>query len=168
MDNSFQYPMKRRIEAARLVVDIITSLRNLTGTSTARLPRCLPKFRAIVQFWIPIWWLRDFERSYNKMFIGYWNTVQAIACWLCLSTNNENTFQNKCKTWAILPRTQYFTEKFLVGINKGDDHTPHIVTENKVSSIWQLCSHWWHRNVLLRQLTVPPLVPLYNTRLTDW
>ena len=26
-------------------------------------------------------------------------------------------------------------------------------TQNKKSSIWQLCRHWWHRNLSLRQLT---------------
>ena len=37
------------IEAARLVVWIIASLWNLTGTSVALLPRCLSNFGAIVQ-----------------------------------------------------------------------------------------------------------------------
>ena len=29
-------------------------------------------------------------------------------------------------------------------------------TENKISSIWQPCRHWWHRKLSLWQLTVPP------------
>ena len=54
------------LEAARLVVQIIASFWNLTGTSTALLPRCLSNFRAIGQFWIQISRLRDFTRSYSK------------------------------------------------------------------------------------------------------
>ena len=30
-------------------------------------------------------------------------------------------------------------------------------TENTMSSIWQLCRHWCHRRLSLRQLTVPPV-----------
>ena len=37
-------------------------------------------------------------------------------------------------------------------------------TENKRSSIWQLCRHWWHRKLSLRQLTVPPV----TTKLSNW
>ena len=29
-------------------------------------------------------------------------------------------------------------------------------TENKMSSIWQVCHHQWHRKLLLWQITVPP------------
>ena len=38
------------------------------------------------------------------------------------------------------------------------------VTENKRSSIWQLCRHWWHRKLLKWQLTVPPM----RTKLSNW
>ena len=38
------------LEAARLVVQIIASLWNLTGTSAALLPRCLSNFEVIRQF----------------------------------------------------------------------------------------------------------------------
>ena len=55
------------LEAARLAVEIITSLWNVTGNSVALLPRCLSNFRAIVQFQIQILQLQDFARSYNKM-----------------------------------------------------------------------------------------------------
>ena len=37
------------LKAARLIVWIISSLWNLTGTSAALLPRCLPNFKLIVQ-----------------------------------------------------------------------------------------------------------------------
>ena len=37
-------------------------------------------------------------------------------------------------------------------------------TKNKGSSIWQLCHHWWHRKLSLRQLTVPPVM----TKLSNW
>ena len=36
--------------------------------------------------------------------------------------------------------------------------------ENKRSSIWQPCRHWWQRKLSLRQLTVPPV----TTRLSNW
>ena len=37
------------------------------------------------------------------------------------------------------------------------------VTENKRSSIWQLCLHWWHRMLSKWQLVVPPV----TTNLSD-
>ena len=54
------------LEAARFVFRIVWSLWNLTGTSAALLPMCLPNFKAILQFKVPISWLRDFTRSYEK------------------------------------------------------------------------------------------------------
>ena len=54
------------LEAARFVFRIVRSLWNLTGTSTAVLPMCLSNFKAIRQFKVPISWLRDFTRSYEK------------------------------------------------------------------------------------------------------
>ena len=36
--------------------------------------------------------------------------------------------------------------------------------ENKRSSIWQICRHWRHHNLPLRQLTVPPVM----TMLSNW
>ena len=54
------------IEAARFVFRIIRSLLNLTGTSAAKLLMCLSNFKAIRQFKVPISWLRDFTRSYDK------------------------------------------------------------------------------------------------------
>ena len=32
------------------------------------------------------------------------------------------------------------------------------ITENKRSSIGQLCRHWWRRMLTLRQITVPPVM----------
>ena len=40
----------------------------------------------------------------------------------------------------------------------------HKNTENKRSSIWQLCCHWWHHRLSLWQLTVPPV----TTTLSNW
>ena len=54
------------IEATRSAVYIIVSLWNLTCTSAAVLPRCLPNFRAIGLFLIQISRHRDFMRSYDK------------------------------------------------------------------------------------------------------
>ena len=54
------------LEAARFVFRIVRSLWNLTGTSAAVLPMCLSNFKAIRQFKVPISWLRDFTRSYEK------------------------------------------------------------------------------------------------------
>ena len=58
------------IEAVYLVVEIIASLCNLTGTSAALLLKCLSNFRAIGQFWIKISRLRVFKSSYNTT--SYW------------------------------------------------------------------------------------------------
>ena len=54
------------LEAARFVFRIVRSLWNLTGTSAALLPMCLSNFKAMRQFKVPISWLRDFTRSYDK------------------------------------------------------------------------------------------------------
>ena len=54
----------RDLEKNRFVVLIVASLWNLTGTSTAVLPRCMSNFRAIGQFQIQISQLRNFPRSY--------------------------------------------------------------------------------------------------------
>ena len=54
------------LEAARFVFRIVWSLWNLTGTSAALLPMCLSNFKSIRQFKVPISWLRDFTRSYDK------------------------------------------------------------------------------------------------------
>ena len=51
---------------ARFVFRIVRSLWNLTGTSAAVLPMCLSNFKAIRQLKVPISWLRDFTRSYEK------------------------------------------------------------------------------------------------------
>ena len=40
----------------------------------------------------------------------------------------------------------------------------HKTTENKRSSIWQLCRHWGHHKLSLWQLTVPPV----TTTLSNW
>ena len=39
-----------------------------------------------------------------------------------------------------------------------------LSTENKRSSSWQLCHHWWHCKLSLWQLTVPPV----TTKLSNW
>ena len=54
------------LEATRFVFRIVPSFWNLTGTSAALLPMCLSNFKAIRQFKVPISWLRDFTRSYEK------------------------------------------------------------------------------------------------------
>ena len=54
------------LEVARFVSRIVRSLWNLTGTSAALLPMCLSNFKAIGQFKVPISWLRDFTKSYEK------------------------------------------------------------------------------------------------------
>ena len=53
-------------EKTRFVFRIVRSLWNLTGTSAAVLPMCLWNFKSIRQFKVPISWLRDFTRSYEK------------------------------------------------------------------------------------------------------
>ena len=54
------------LEATRFVFRVVRSLWNLTGTSAALLPMCLSNFKAIRLFKVPISWLRDFTRSYDK------------------------------------------------------------------------------------------------------
>ena len=39
-----------------------------------------------------------------------------------------------------------------------------LFTEKKRSSIWHLCHHWWHSQLSLRQLTVPPV----TAKLSNW
>ena len=39
-----------------------------------------------------------------------------------------------------------------------------LIIENRRSPIWQLCRHWWHRKLSLRQLTVSPV----TTKLWNW
>ena len=86
------------LEAARSVVRIVRSLWNLTGASAALLPMCLSNFKAIRQFKVPISWLRDFTRSYDKTYFrilrrgpgvsntsSWWNTSLHCGCpILCL------------------------------------------------------------------------------------
>ena len=76
--------ISRSLDAARLVVQIIVSLWNLTGTLAAVLLRCLSKFRAIGQFLPSISWLRDFTRFYNKTSyrILKQGPGQQYTCWL--------------------------------------------------------------------------------------
>ena len=68
-----QYQKRRLIVRSRevskprdFVFRISRSLWNLTDTSAALLPMCLSNFKAIRQFKVPISWLRDFTRSYEK------------------------------------------------------------------------------------------------------
>ena len=36
------------------------------------------------------------------------------------------------------------------------------ITENTRSAIWQICHHWGHRQLSLRQLTVPPVTTKFS------
>ena len=56
----------RSLEAARLDLIMIVSLRNLTGISAALLPRRLSNFKAIGKVLTRISRLRDFTRSCDK------------------------------------------------------------------------------------------------------
>ena len=58
--------ISQRLKAARFVFRIVRSLWNLTGTSAAVLPRCLPKLKVMGWFKLPISRLRDFTRIYDK------------------------------------------------------------------------------------------------------
>ena len=49
--------------------------------------------------------------------------------------------------------------QFVLFLNTGTMHT-----ENKRSSIWQLCRHWWHSKLSVRPLTVTPV----TTKLPNW
>ena len=69
----FQYPIRRHIvrscEVSKLQ-DLFLKLShhsNLTGTLAALLPMCLSNFKAMRSSKLPILWLRDFPRSYDKM-----------------------------------------------------------------------------------------------------
>ena len=79
------------LEVARFVFRIVRSLWNLTGTSAAFLPMCLSNFKAIRQFKVPISWLRDFTRSYDKT--SFWilrrgpGTAWHLLPWWCLIYN---------------------------------------------------------------------------------
>ena len=58
----------RSLEAARLNLIMIVSLRNLTVISAALLPRCLSNFRAIGKVYTGISRLRDFTRYCGKTY----------------------------------------------------------------------------------------------------
>ena len=65
-EKTFYRKISWSLEAARLVFRIVRSLWNLTGTSATLLPMCLSNFKAMRQSKVPISWLRDFTRSYDK------------------------------------------------------------------------------------------------------
>ena len=44
----------------------------------------------------------------------------------------------------------------------------HWNTENKRSSIWKLCRHWWHRKLSIWQLTVPPVTTMLTIFCFQW
>ena len=74
------------LEAVRSVVDIITALWNLAGTSAALLPRWLSNVSAIEQFWIQIF--RGLETLGDLIvtcLIRYWNGAHLVD-WLVLLT----------------------------------------------------------------------------------
>ena len=54
------------LEAARFLFRIVRSHWNLTGTSTAVLPKCQSNFKTMRKFGRSISWLRDLTRSYDK------------------------------------------------------------------------------------------------------
>ena len=62
-DKTFYRKISRNLEAARLLVKIITSLWNLPGTSEELLPIFLSNFRTMGQFWLQISRLRGCTRS---------------------------------------------------------------------------------------------------------
>ena len=71
--------------------------------------------------------------------------------------------------WLIVaewPYVFYWTGSTLVQvvISRMFGASHYSNTENKNSSIWQLCSHWLYRKLSEWQLTVPPV----TTKLFDW
>ena len=58
--------ISQRLVVARFVFRIVRSLCNLTDISSVLLPMGLSNFRAIRRFKLPISWLSDFARSYDK------------------------------------------------------------------------------------------------------
>ena len=74
------YPkISRSLEAARFWFGLIQSLWNLTGISTAALPRCLSNFRAMRSLQYPTSRLRDFTRSCGKTSVCLLNRVRTIS-----------------------------------------------------------------------------------------
>ena len=65
-----QYPKKRlsvrKVSEPRDFNLELSDRSEISCTSTAVLPMCLSNFKAIRQFKVPISWLRDFTRSYEK------------------------------------------------------------------------------------------------------
>ena len=72
-DNMYYRGILWSLVTAKLEVDTMASLWNLTGTSAALLSRCLSDLRVIIQFKIQISQLRDFARSYR-----YWNRARVL------------------------------------------------------------------------------------------
>ena len=64
-----QYPKRRLSVRSRKVSkprDLYLELSDRSETSAAVLPMCLSNFKAIRQFKVPISWLRNYTRSYEK------------------------------------------------------------------------------------------------------
>ena len=78
----------------------------------------------------------------------------------CHSISKPLTPKRKCHFDEI------FVDAFIESCHlaaSGQDNSG-TFTENKRSSFWQLCPHWWHRKLPLRHPTVPPV----TTKLSNW
>ena len=88
------------LEAARLVVYIITSLWNLTSTSAALLSRCLWNFRAIVQFLVHLIIMRLIE---------YWNRTEP-------SNNKGTSGLTICCSYQLLVKLHFKMKNISQGL----------------------------------------------------
>ena len=109
--------------------------------------------------------LTDFPISIRLTSLALWQSNVAPApakqpWWIWINTSCE-FIMNDC-----ISTTKQSTTKpcaYFLGYTVPSVTYVINITENKRSSIWQLCRHWCHGKLSLRQLTVPP-VHYHNLR----
>ena len=87
--------ISQSFEAARFVFWIARSLWNLISTSAA-LSVCLSNFKAMQWFKLPISWLQDFTRSYDKTSYRILKRGPGCQLWIEGPRISETTFATHC------------------------------------------------------------------------
>ena len=136
------------LEAARFVFRIVRSFWNLTGTSAAVLPMCLSNFKAIWQFKVPISWLRDFTRSYEKTSFRISRRGPAMYAWIHPSINSSFHFILRHKYYLHgvdlsrgFPETSWFLHRDSRLVARGRQRIRHTRPSQKSRNITDDRSH---------------------------
>ena len=107
------------IEAARFVFRIVRLL-----------PMCLSNFKAIRQFEVPISWLRDFTRSYNKT--SFWILRRGPGSWHYGSVPAATI----SKLWSNVYEMLTLVRKISLSSNKVSHKTKIFITSVKIQLWW--------------------------------